>query len=195
MKRTTLFICLLLAGFVLRAQLNPEQEKIRQTFFRFLAFYEKNEKRFNFNLYRGTGPDNAPPYRVNWKEAERYFAFLRREVPMVGEAYIKAERAHFKFSDSCFKTDPEEEMPVGFDYDRWAGGQESIEYTRPYYTSKDNIYQVTITGNKAVLRIGGPLGEGQTEKDRDWSFVPFVKEKGIWKMADNVYPEFDSDEQ
>lgn len=194
MKKITLFLFLAMLTTGIQAQLNKEQETIRQTFFRFLAYYEKNSARFNFRLWRGTGPDNAPPYRVDWKEAERYFAFLRRNVPMVGEAYIRAERAHFKFSDSCFRTDPEEEMPVGFDYDRWAGGQESIEYTRPWYTSSKNVYQVTITGNKAILRIGSALEEGQPESDRNWSFVPFVKEKGIWKMADNVYPEFDEED-
>jgi hypothetical protein len=107
----------------------------------------------------------------------------------VGEAYINAERAHFKFSDSCFKADPQDELPAGFDYNRWAGGQESIAYTYKWYTSAKNKYTVTITGNTAVLKIGSELLDGSNnEKDRSWSFVPFVKEKGKWKMADNVYP-------
>ncbi len=173
------------------SQLTKEQQQIKQTFFSFLKFYQKNETVFNrFDLYKGKGPEDGPPYKINWKEAERYFAYLRKNVPYVGEAYIKAEREHFRYSDSCFKADPEEELPAGFDFDRWAGGQESIDYTIVWYTSKKNLYEVKITGNKALLRIGAELNQGDKPEDRSWSAVPFVKEKGIWKMADNVYPDF-----
>jgi hypothetical protein len=48
---------------------------------------------------------------------------------------------------------------------------------------------VIITGNKARLRIGSELNPGDKPEDRIWSFVPFVREKGKWKMADNVYSE------
>jgi len=140
-------------------------------------------------LYKGVGENNDPPYKIQWKEVDRYFAWLKTSVPYVGEEYIKNERLHFKYSDSCFKADPAEEIPMGFDYDRWAGGQEDISYTMKWYTDPDNKYEVIIKGNKATLRIGGAIWPGAEEKDRGWSEVPFVKEKGKWKMADNVYPE------
>lgn len=184
MKKITVCFALLLFILPAFAQLNAEQAAIRKVFFGFLAFYKKNETKFNsFRLYKGTGKENNPPYKIQWKEAERYFAYLRSSVPYVGEAYINAERGHFKFSDSCFKADPQDELPAGFDFDRWAGGQESIEYTYKWYTSPKNKYKVTITGNTAILKIGS--GESANIY---WSIVPFVKEKGKWKMADNVYP-------
>ena len=186
-----LFILLTLACFYsdIHAQLNAEQKLIKQTFFNFLKFYQKNEMKFNsFKLYKGTGDDEGPPYKIQWNEAEKYFTYLRTNVPYVGEAYIKAERNHFKYADSCFRADPEEEIAAGFDFDRWAGGQESISYTIKWYTSPKNKYEVIIKGNKAELRIGSELWEGATEEDRSWSIVPFVKEKGVWKMADNIYP-------
>lgn len=196
MKKYILLLLLATYGFNSFAQLNKEQETIKKTFFEFLKFYQKNETKFNqFRLYKGTGKENNPPFKVLWTEVEKYFAYLRKSVPYVGEAYIKAERAHFKFSDSCFKADKEEIMPVGFDYDRWAGGQETIDYTIQWYTSPKNIYQVDITGNTAILKIGSELWEGATEADRSWSFVPFTKEKGKWKMADNVYPMDDEGEE
>jgi hypothetical protein len=177
-------------------QLNAEQKKIQQTFFNFLKFYQKNEVKFNsFRLYKGTGKENNPPFKMQWKEVDKYFAYLRSSVPYVGEAYIKAEKNHFLFNDSCFKADTEDELPAGFDYDRWAGGQEDIQYTIKWYTSAKNIYKIIITGNKAVLRIGAELWEGLSEENRSWSFVPFVKEKGKWKMADNVYSEELLDEE
>jgi len=189
MKKFYAFTGLLLCALVTQAQLNKEQKTIQQTFFNFLKFYKANEKKFNsFVLYKGTGKESGPPYKIQWKEAEKYFSYLRTSVPYVGESYINAERNQFKYADSCFKADPQEEMPVGFDIDRWAGGQEDISYTLKWYTSPKNKYIVTINGNTAELKIGGELMEGTTEKDRSWSIVPFAKEKGKWVMADNIYP-------
>jgi hypothetical protein len=169
---------LTIASFVLillpasAQQLSPEQQTIKQTFFSFLKFYQQHETEFNkFRLYKGKGKNDEPPYHIQWSEAEKYFAYLRKNVPYVGEAYIESERRHFKESEKAFKEFPDEEMPSGFDYDRWAGGQEDIDYTI-----------------KSELRIGGELWKGAKEEDRAWSVVPFVKEKGKWKMADNVYP-------
>lgn len=79
-----------------------------------------------------------------------------------------------------------EEIAAGFDYDRWTGGQESIEYMLKWYSSPKNKYVVTINGNKAELRIGAELWQGSLEKDRSWSVVPFVREAGKWKMANNI---------
>jgi hypothetical protein len=189
MKRIIVSIVSLCFLFTVQGQLTPEQQSIKKTFFDFLKLYQKNEAKFNsFRLYKGTGKENTPPFKMQWKEVDRYFAYLRSSVPYVGEAYIKAEKQHFLFSDSCFKADPEDELPAGFDYDRWAGGQESIEYTMKWYTAAKNKYEVIITGNTAVLKIGAELWEGADTNDRNWSTVPFVKEKGKWKMADNIYP-------
>jgi hypothetical protein len=188
MKKLILLFCAITC-ITAKAQPGKQEETVKQTFFSFLKFYKKNEKQFNsFKLYKSTGKESGPPYKMQWKEAEKYFAYLRKNVPYVGEAYINAERNHFKYSDSCFKADPQDEIAAGFDYDRWAGGQEDISYTIKWYTSPKNKYILTITGNTAQLKIGSALEKGTTEKDRSWSMVPFVKEKGKWVMADNIYP-------
>lgn len=185
------FTISLLLGSMLQgySQLNSEQQTIKQTFFSFLKFYQQHDAEFNkFRLYKGQGKNDEPPYHIQWKEVEKYFAYLRKNVPYVGEAYIAAERKHFQQAEKDFKEFPDEEIPAGFDYDRWAGGQEDIDYTIKWYTSPKNIYKVKISGNKAELRIGGQLWKGAKEEEREWSVVPFAKEKGKWKMADNVYP-------
>lgn len=192
MKR--IFLTLLICGIAFNSsaqKLTAEQAGIKKTFFDFLLFYKKNEKKFNsFKLYSGTGKEGNPPYRINWKTGvQQYFNYLRKNVPYVGEAYIKAETQHFKNAEQSFKEYPEEEIVMGFDFDRWAGGQESISYTYGWYTSPKNTYQVKIRGNKATLRIGTPSGVKDKSSQKFWAFVPFVKEKGKWKMADNVYPE------
>ena len=189
MKKILLFVLIAVISTISNAQLTQEQNSIKKIFFDFLKFYQKNEKKFNsFKLYKGVGKENNPPYHIQWKEVDRYFAWLRTSVPYVGEEYIKNERLHFKYSDSMFKAYPEDEIPMGFDYDRWAGGQEDISYTMKWYTDPGNKYEVIIKGNKAILRIGSALEPGAEEKDRGWSEIPFAKEKGKWKMADNVYP-------
>ena len=189
-----IILSLLISGISLTAgaqKLTAEQAGIKKVFFDFLLFYKKNEKKFNsFKLYSSTSKKDQPPYRINWKTGvASYFTYLRKYVPYVGEAYIQAETKHFKDAEQSFKEYPDEEIVSGFDYDRWAGGQESISYTYKWYTSPKNSYEVKITGNKATLRIGSPADNDEKTTERFWAFVPFVKEKGKWKMADNVYPE------
>ncbi|MBK6938066.1 MAG: hypothetical protein IPH18_15195 [Chitinophagaceae bacterium] len=178
-------------------QLNPQEKAVKKVFFDFLDFYKRNVKVFNsFDLWKGTGKEETPPYHIQWKEAERYFKFLRTKVRYVGEAYIAAERNDFRFYDSCYKADPDEEIVVGFDFDRWAGGQDSPDYLIKWHTDPKNIYEVKITGNSAILRIGSPLQwEGATEGDRIWHIIPFRKEIGKWKMAANISPEFSENEE
>jgi hypothetical protein len=192
MKKYFFLFLTLFITCITNAQLNAEQSQIRKTFFDFLKFYQKNEKKFHsFKLYKGMGEEDGPPFHIQWKEVERYCAWLKTNVPYVSEEYIKNEKNDFKYYDSSFKADPDEEIPIGFDYDRWAGGQEEIGYMIQWYTSSKNKYEVTITGNTALLRIGGELWEGAKEKDRTWSEVPFIKEKGKWKMATNIHPSDD----
>lgn len=195
--RLLLVFIMLLGASSSFSQLNAEQKAVKKTFTDFLQFYLRNIKTFSsFELYKGTGKENAPPYRIQWREVERYFAFLRTKVPFVSEAYIRSERTDFKFYDSCYKADPEEEIPVGFDFNRWAGGQEEPTYMVKWHTDPKNKYEVKITGNKAVLRIGAVLWEGATEENRTWSYVLMIKEKGRWKMASNISPEMgDTDVQ
>ncbi|HRD57312.1 MAG TPA: hypothetical protein PK504_04650 [Ferruginibacter sp.] len=189
MKAIFLSALLLVGANNFAQKLTADEQRIKKVFFDFLLFYKKNEKKFNsFKLYSGSGKENNPPYRINWDTGvQQYFNYLRKYVPFVGEAYIKAETGHFKNAEQNFKEYPDEEIAMGFDYDRWAGGQENIDYTYKWYTSPENTYHVIISGNKAKLRIGSPKEkEGDTQF---WSFVPFVKERGKWKMADNIYPE------
>ena len=75
---------------------------------------------------------------------------------------------------------------MGFDYDRWAGGQEDISYTMKLYTDPNNKYEVEITANKADLRIISKEIDEKYHWIAGMLVVPFIKEKGKWKMADNI---------
>jgi hypothetical protein len=190
MKIIKLFLFLIIISTQVYSQKSTEEQTIKNTFINFLHFYQKNETKFNsFKLYKGVGKNNEPPYTIQWNEVNKYFIWLRKNVPFVGEAYIQAEKKSFLYSDSCFKVyGKDEEMPTGFDYDRWAGGQESIEYMLPFLTSSKNIYKVIFQNKTAYLLIGYPLVKDQKEFEREWARVDFTKEKSDWKMASNIYP-------
>src|ERR1043165_9227482 len=111
MKKIFFLSAITLFSLLSNAQLDPEQRSIKKIFYDFLRFYQKNEKKFNsFQLYKGVGKENNPPFHIQWKEVDRYFAWLRTSVPYVGEEYMKNEKSHFKYSDSSFKADPTEEI-------------------------------------------------------------------------------------
>ena len=72
MKKALPFLIVLCMSLPVFSQLNKEQQLIKQTFFSFLKFYQKNENAFGrFDLYQGTGPEDGPPYKINWKETEK----------------------------------------------------------------------------------------------------------------------------
>lgn len=82
MKRIIAGCLFLYCSLAASAQLSAEQQTIKKTFFDFLKFYQKNEAKFNsFHLYKGTGKENNPPFKMQWKEVDRYFAYLRSSVP------------------------------------------------------------------------------------------------------------------
>jgi hypothetical protein len=169
------------------AQMGTEEQQIKKIFIDFMHYYQANEKKFDsFQLHKGTGKNSLPPFHIQWNEVDRYIGFLRKSVPYVGEAYRENEKKDFRFYDSCYKDNPKDELAVGFDFDRWCGGQETTEYMVKWNTDKNNIYRVKIEGNNAELLIGSPLWKGSKEKERLWSKVPFKKEKGVWVMAGNI---------
>ncbi len=185
MKKNIVALFLIFCSVTTFAQLNAEQKIIKKTFFDFLHFYKKNEKKFNsFKLHKGKNDNGfGPPYYIQWKQVEKYFDYLRKYVPYVGEAYIKNERTHFLYYDSIYKAEPTVEIAEGFDYDRWAGGQEELKYMIEWYTNHKNKYKVIIKKSNAVLRIGSPINN-----KLDWSEVPFIKEKGKWVISENIHP-------
>lgn len=186
MKKVFLFLLFITSISRSNAQLTKEQDSIKNIFFDFIKFYQKNEKKFNsFQLYKGAGEKNNPPYHVQWKEVDRYFAWLRTDVPYVGEEYIKNEQWYFKYVDSCLKSDFKNDISVYFGFDRWTELQKDVSDTLKWYFDPNTKYEVEISADKAMIRIESP---GIWEKYHCISgllLVPFIKEKDTWKIAEN----------
>ena len=116
MKKLLFAINIILFSFIAVAQparTNAvDSVQIRKTVMDFYNWYKVNYKKFqSFKLYTSTKGNDGPPYKINWKEAERYFTFLKTSVPYLSEDFSKWLRSHFKQCDSAFKVNTEDEIP------------------------------------------------------------------------------------
>lgn len=128
-------------------------------------------------LYITNSADTGQRHRMDWKAVARYERLLRTQVPMVGEAYIRAERAFFKRADSAFRADPQEEMAFGFTYDRWVNAQEYPSYVVPFILDPNRKWEVLVADNRALVYLYylNP-SEGRDK-------IQLEKERGRWKIA------------
>lgn len=80
-----------------KASTLPDSTQIKNTITGFYKWYNANWKKvLAFKLYKGKEKADVPPYIINWKEVERYFAFLRKNAPHLSEAFIENERKIYK---------------------------------------------------------------------------------------------------
>ena len=189
MKRVLFPFLFVMSSFAGNSQLTKEQDSIKQVYLDFLNFFKKNKEKFySFNLYKGLGKNGGPPYEIQWKEVDRYFEWLKTNVPYVGEEYIKNEQWYFKYADSCLKSDFKNDISAYFGFDRWAYLQEDVSDTLKWYFNLNTKYEVEVSDDKAMIRIESP---GIWEKEhgciQGLLLVPFIKEKNKWKIANNDY--------
>jgi len=183
MKRITILIITLLIVYSSNAQsLTQDSIQIRNTVMNFYNWYVKNSQRLmTFKLYYSIKKKDEPPYRINWKEAERYLAYIRSSVPGLGEAFIKNQRRFLKEIDSVFKVDTEDEIPYGFDYDWYTNSQEEPEYLVDKL-KKSKLWAIMYPSDSTVdVVIYGP---GNVEHgDEIIHCISMAKEKNKWKIA------------
>lgn len=163
---------------------NNDSAVIHTTIMNFYNWYNSNYQKFMaFKLYNGTGKlkDN-PPYRINWKEAERYFNFIRSTVPQLGEAFIKSLRTLLLQSDSAFKVDTEDDIPYNFDYDWYTNGQEEPQVLIDDL-NKAKQWPTSVKGNDATVDVLGFYLDNGKQVETVVMCFAMKKEKGKWKIA------------
>ncbi len=182
MKVLFLLCCLLATNFCQAQKVKkapPDYAQIKNTINAFYKWYNTNWKKTNsFKIYKSKQGTEGPPYVIDWKEAERYFNHLRKNVSYLSEAFIQNEKQGFKNSEEDFKKYPEDELPSGFDYDHFTNTQEEPAYFLQELMKKDNQWKfnagtagtiiVTIISNDGAVFFCGQM----------------KKEKGVWKIAD-----------
>ena len=172
---------LLISSFAFSASqaqtLSAEQQAVKKVVVDFYKWYAANDaKLYNFKLYKGKVVKDAPPYIIDWKVAEKYFNYVRKNVTWLGQAFIINERKFLKQCQQNFNKYPEEEMPMGFDYDRFTDTQEDAKYTLDeYILNKKMTWQINIKNAVAIVFIN--------VKNKDRSKVELVKENGTWKIS------------
>lgn len=156
-----------------------ESTQVRNTITSFYKWYNVNWKKITaFKLYKGKNGEEGPPYIIDWKEAEKYFAYLRKNVPYLSEAFIESERTIYKSSEKDFIKYPEDELPSGFDYDHFTNSQEEPKYFLDELLKKDKKWKIEIQpGGKAHVDVH--------YKEGDLFFCSdLIKEHKKWKIAD-----------
>jgi hypothetical protein len=181
-----LLICLLfsLAATAQPAKTaNTDSTQIRNSIMTFYNWYNKNYTKLqSFTLYTSIKKKEMPPYRINWKEAERYLNYLRTSVPNIGEEFITNQRIFFKQCDSAFKVDLEDEIPYGFDYDWYTNSQEEPQLLVDEL-KKSKQWVTTVKGNDATVDVLGFYMDNGNRVETVVMCFAMKKEKGKWKIA------------
>jgi hypothetical protein len=172
-------------------KMDSTQLAVKKVYVDFVKWYRNHSEILDgFNLFRGSDTNEngmQPPWIMNWKNVERYLANIRKKVPWLGEAFIANERKFLKSCERYWKKHPEEEITVGFDYDRFIGGQESPQImTDQYILSKKVSWKVEIKGDEAIIYYvwkGETDDNGKPLKIKDGTKVKMKMEKGKWKIA------------
>ncbi|MBL7721632.1 MAG: hypothetical protein JNK98_06530 [Chitinophagaceae bacterium] len=188
MRKLSLAICLILFSLVVSAQPartnTADSVQIRKTVTDFYNWYKVNYKKFQaFKLYASVKGNDGPPYKINWKEADRYFAFLKTSVPYLGEDFSKWLRTHFKQCDSVFKVNTEDEIPWGFDYDWYTNSQEEAQVLIDEL-KKAKQWAMTINGVSASVDVLGFYTDNGKKIETVVMCFKMKKEKGKWRIAE-----------
>lgn len=95
--------------------ISPETQQAGQTAVAFLHWYKTHIQAVNrFPL---VNQQAGKPYSVNFKNGERYLAYLQSS-HLLTNTYLNQWRTYFKERDAGFRLSPQEEgPPTGFEYD------------------------------------------------------------------------------
>ncbi len=130
-----------------------------------------------YDLYSGIKKEDAPPYKINWNEVEKYQQFIKDSIPQLGNGFLSDQKRFFERCDSAFRKDVEDDIPYGFDYDWYTNSQEDPQYTLELL-NRSEPWNMQIDGDKAEVAIGVTQEEGSTGL-----IIQMKKENGKWTIA------------
>jgi hypothetical protein len=192
MKKLLLLVGLFVFSTTAMPQkMDSTQTAVKKVYVDFVKWYRNNaEKLDGYELAKGSSVNEngqQPPWIMNWKNVEKYFANIRKKVPWLGETFIANERKFLKTCEKYWKEDPTEEITVGFDFDRFIGGQESPPIIIDNYILAKHVkWKVEIKGDNATIYYAGKFDKDDNDKPvkiKDGTKVKMKKEKGVWKIA------------
>lgn len=160
-----------------------DSTEIRKTITEFYDWYKVNWPKFpNTGLYESFKIPDLPPYRINWKEVEKYHQFIKDSVPQLGNAFIEEQKRFFAQCDSAFKIDIEDEIPYGFDYDWYTNSQEDPNYLIDEMKNSHN-WKTKITGDEATVEVMRWRDVNGNETEESIIKFGMKREAGKWTIA------------
>lgn len=155
-----------------------DSAEIRVVVTGFYNWYNTNyTKLMKYDLYSGIKKEDAPPYKINWNEVEKYQQFIKDSIPQLGNGFLSDQKRFFERCDSAFRKDVEDDIPYGFDYDWYTNSQEDPQYTLELL-NRSEPWNMQIDGDKAEVAIGVTQEEGSTGL-----IIQMKKENGKWTIA------------
>lgn len=149
----------------------------------FYNWYNKNYRKFmGYNLYDGIKKKDRPPYRINWKEVDKYHQFIRTNVPQLGEEFIMNQKHFFQECDSAFKVDREDDIPYGFDYDWYTNSQEDPQYLVKE-VNRSRAWTMNWSGDYVTVAIKGAYDDNGKKEETTFVTLLMKKEGEEWKIV------------
>lgn len=156
---------------------------IRNVITSFYNWYSANDgKLMKYDLYSGIKKEDAPPYKINWDQVEKYQQFIKDSIPQLGEKFLMNQKRFFQTADSVFKITPEDDIPYGFDYDWYTNSQEDASYLVDGINASRN-WIINIKGDEASVEIGAPENKNYVSGSL-LLYVGLKKENGKWTIAE-----------
>jgi hypothetical protein len=160
-----------------------DSAEIRTVITDFYNWYNKNYSKLQaYKLYSGIKKKDAPPYKINWDEVEKYQQFIRDNVPQLGEEFIANQKHFFQQCDSAFKVDVEDDIPYGFDYDWYTNSQEETQYLVDE-VNKSLPWNIRWSGDNAMVEVTGEYTNDGKKTTGTAITIAMKKENGKWKIA------------
>jgi len=160
-----------------------DSAEIRTVITDFYNWYNKNYAKLQeYHLYSSIKKKEAPPYKINWDEVEKYQQFIRDSVPQLGEEFLKNQKHFFEKCDSAFKVDVNDDIPFGFDFDWYTNSQEETQYLVDEI-NKSLPWIITWSGDHASVDIKTVYDNNGKKTTETAISIAMKKENGKWKIA------------
>jgi len=164
---------------------NPAEDStaIRKVITEFYNWYNENYAKLqDYHLYSSIRKKDAPPYKINWYEVEKYQQFIRTAVPQLGEEFLINQKRFFQECDSAFKVDTGDDIPYGFDYDWYTNSQEDAQYLVDQI-NRGTPWIITRAGNYITVDVRGGVDINGKKGEGSFITITMKNENGQWKIA------------
>lgn len=161
----------------------PDTAQIKKAITGFYTWYNKYWQKVDaFALYKGKRVKYQPPYVIDWKEVDRYFAYLKKAAPQLHPSFYTTEREWFKQLQKGFDQNPKEEIAIGFDYDRFTNSQDEPQWFMNALKKVRWDFQM-LSKSLAAVTLWGAASDERGEYEYQLMCFQLKKDKYGWRIS------------